>query len=125
MFSSHLPRNCKCSALYLRPKKNFLNQDIWYCDLPVGVNKLQSVVKDLCKAGLVRFYTNRSLRDTSATRMFNNGIDEQVISEVTGHHSLSVHSYKRMNSAQKRKTSEVLFQDRVIGHEFAPKCYKK
>ena len=44
--------NHTCPALYLRPRTKF-NGENWYTNQPVGVNKLQSVVKTVCKnAGL-------------------------------------------------------------------------
>ena len=88
-----LPINRMCSALYLRPRTNY-SGDYWYTNQPVGVNKLQAMVKIVCKeAGLTGFYTNHSLRSTAATRMYNNSCPEQVIQEITGHRSLAVRSY--------------------------------
>ena len=93
-YLSKLPKNRTCKALYLTPRKKY-NANSWYLNTPVGINKLQSVVKDVCsKAGLPGYYTNHSLRSTSATRMCRNDIEEQVIQEVTGHRSLTVRSYK-------------------------------
>ncbi len=40
-------------------------------------------------------FTNHSLRVSAATRMFNEGIEEQVVKEKTGHHSDAVRAYKR------------------------------
>ena len=112
MYTSALPKDRKCRSLYLRPKANYLYSDVWYIDAPVGVNKLQSVVKDICKqAGFEGHFTYHSLRSTSATRMYEQGVDEQVISEVTGHRSLSVRSYKRTSDMQKRKANDCLYND--------------
>ena len=62
-------------------------------------NKLRSFVKDLCsKANIPGFYTNHSLRATSATNMYQNDIDEQIIQEITGHQSVAVHSYKHTSN---------------------------
>lgn len=57
------------------PKPNF-----WYSNVAVGHNKLASKVKRLCQQG----GTNHSLRATAATRMYDMGIDEQLICEKTG-----------------------------------------
>lgn len=85
----------KCDALYLHPKTDNDPGDMWYCDAAVGLNKLQSVVKDMRhEAGFVGKYTNHSLRSTSATRMYDAGIDEQTICQFTGHRSNAVHLYK-------------------------------
>ncbi|XP_062573148.1 zinc finger MYM-type protein 2-like [Saccostrea cucullata] len=54
-----------------------------------------------CKiAGFTGHYTNHSLRATAATRLYDAGIDEQLITEKTGHRSTSVRSYKRTNEQQ-------------------------
>ena len=104
-----VPVNRKCSALYLRPVKNY-TPNHWYYDRPVGVNKLQSVVRDVCKkAGLEGFYTNHSLRSTAATRLYQQNIPEQVIQEITGHWSLAVRGYKHTCDAQKKEATACIF----------------
>ena len=71
----------------MQPKKKF-TPNCWYLDQPVGVNTLHEVVKSVCiKASMDGFYTNHSLRSSSATRMYHGGIDEQIIQEITGHRS--------------------------------------
>ena len=53
--------------------------------MPVGHNKLASTVKQLCEqAGISGYRTNYSLRAAAATRMYDMGIDEQLICEKTG-----------------------------------------
>ena len=65
-----LPRNHNCKKLYLQPRKKYTSHS-WYLDSPVGENKLRCFVKTLCsKAGIPGFYTNHSLRASSATRMY-------------------------------------------------------
>ena len=45
---------------------------------------------------------DKSLRVTSATRLFQSGIDEQLIMSHTGHRSVyGVRSYKRISEEQK------------------------
>ena len=103
----------KCSALYLRPLARPRKCDgAWFADRAMGINALQSVVKDLCaRGGLEGFYTNHSLRATSATRMYNANVQEQVIQEVTGHRSLAVRGYKKTSISQKRTASEALYSN--------------
>ena len=110
-YLSMLPKNCVNECLYLQPRKKFSN-DNWYLDRPVGVNTLAETVKNLCqKAGLPGYYTNHSLRGTSATRMYHCGIEEQVITEVTGHRSNAVRSYKRTSEVQRQIASQVISGD--------------
>ncbi len=53
-------------------------------------------------------YTNHSLRATCATRMFEAGIDEQLIKTFTGHKSDSVCDYKRVNDGLLRKANNAV-----------------
>ena len=105
MYLSLLPQDRKCNAFYLQPKKNF-NCNCWYEDRPVGVNKLQKVVKVICEKGsLPGYYTNHSLRASAATRLYHNNCDEQLIQEITGHRSLAVRSYKCTCQGQRKYAS--------------------
>ena len=81
--------------------------DIWYSNVPVGHNTLSRTVARLCKsAGIPGYKTNHSLRVTCATRLFQNGVDEQLI---MGHCSVDgVRSYKRISDEQRKAVSNVL-----------------
>ena len=110
-YLSMLPQDRKSQAFYLQPRKKIVNK-CWFLDRPAGQNKLRDVVKEMCKdAGLPGFYTNHSLRSTSATRMYRANIDEQLIQEITGHRSLAVRSYKRTCDKQRKFASNCIFQD--------------
>lgn len=75
-------------ALYLQPLQHS-RENIWYSRQAVGVNTLASFTKEICaKAGLQGYFTNHSLRATTATRLFNEGVDEQLIMMKTGHRSV-------------------------------------
>ena len=72
-YLSLLPCNRKCKSLYLQPKKKFTANE-WFLDRPVGINTLRDTIKDICKkAGFPGFYSNHSLRSSSATRMYRGG----------------------------------------------------
>ena len=63
-------------------------------------------VRELCdKAGLEGKYMNHSLKASSATRMFQNSVPEQVIKEITGHRSDCVKTYKKTNDAIREAAS--------------------
>ena len=65
--------------------------DCWFCKVPIGYNALQQVVPNLFKAvGITGHYTNHLLRVTSATRLFEVSVDEQLIMQRTGHSSTAV-----------------------------------
>ncbi len=96
-----MPQVKWCNAFYLRPLKNYTSSE-WYHDLPMGLNALSKVVKRLCaRAGTEGHFTNHSLRASSVTRMYQGGIQEKVISEVSGHRSLAVREYQHTNLEQK------------------------
>ncbi|XP_069128456.1 uncharacterized protein KIAA1958-like [Argopecten irradians] len=107
-FIAARPDNCNNDAFYLRPRK-YTQGNVWYQDAPVGVHILQQTVKCLCEqAGFQGFYTNHSLRATAATRLYGAGIDEQLISEKTGHRSNAVRAYKRTSDQQQCDISNIL-----------------
>ncbi len=105
-----LPKDSKNLCLYkyaLSSSRHTANQ--WYSDRLVGINQLKKVVKNIMeKGGLEGKYTNHSLRATCATRMFQAGIDEQLIKTFTGHKSDSVHDYKRVNDSLLRKANRAV-----------------
>ena len=108
-YVQHCPKerktNCFCLTALKKPRG-----DVWYSDTPVGHNTLSKTVKRLCaSAGISGFKTNHSLRVTNATRLFQGGVDEQLIMARTGHRSVEgVRSYKRVSAEQRLALSEVL-----------------
>ena len=105
-----LPVGRTCKAFYLQARTKF-KPGCWYLNRPVGENKLRDTIKDFCEtAGLPGYYTNHSLRSTSATVMYQSDIDEQIIQEFTGHRSLAVRSYKRTCDSQRKRASNCIFE---------------
>ena len=108
---SHRPdHDPRCSkSFYLRPL-TVPNGNVWYSCQPKGRHSLESIVKSLCeKAGFTGKRMNHSVRAGTATRMYECGIDEQLICEKTGHCSVTVRGYKRTSSNQLRDVSNVLY----------------
>ncbi|XP_041364230.1 uncharacterized protein LOC121379648 [Gigantopelta aegis] len=100
------PHNCE--DFYLRPLK-YTKQGLWYCSVPVGRHLLSGVVRRLCEnAGFNGFYTNCSLRATTATRLYECGIDEQLIAERTGHRSSAIRGYKRTSDDLLKMVDDVV-----------------
>ncbi|VDI01280.1 Hypothetical predicted protein [Mytilus galloprovincialis] len=96
-------------AFYFKPLVNFTT-DQWFCKVLVGHNTLQKTVKRLCTAvGLEGKRTNHSLRASAATRLYQAGVEEQLICETTGHRSSAVRSYKRTANFQQNESSEILY----------------
>ena len=104
-YLSLLPTARKCTSFYLQTKKRY-SDECWFLDKPVGINKLQGMVCDICTdAKIPGYFTNHSLRATAATRLYHNDFDEQIIQEITGHRSLAVREYKRTSNTQKCEAS--------------------
>ena len=87
LYRSKCPSTQPKDAFYLQPLKK-PTENCWFSPRPIGHCSLDNTVSRLCKsAGIEGYKTNHSLRVTTATRLFQAGIDEQLIMERTGHHS--------------------------------------
>ena len=105
-YMQHRPNEVK--RFYLTPI-TAPTSNIWYSVQPIGINTINKVIPNLCKAANFNGkYTNHSLRATAATRLFANGIEEQLVASITGHSSLAVRSYKRISSQQRETLSNIL-----------------
>ena len=109
LYQSKCPKDRPNGAFYLKPLVN-PKTPVWYSKQPIGHNTLMNMVRRLCQeAGIEGFFTNHSLRTTAATRLFEAGVDEQLIMLRTGHRSATgVRSYNRATSTLKKQTSAVL-----------------
>ena len=73
------------------------------------IHVLQRTVAKLYEQARFKgYFKNHSLRATEATRLYDAGVDEQLITEKTGHRSSAVRSYKRPQDAQLVKISEII-----------------
>lgn len=96
-------------AFYLAPLKK-PTKDCWFSHTPLGHNMLKNYVGNMCKKADIKGYkTNHSLRATAATRLYLNGVDEQLVMERTGHRSIEgIRSYKRTSREQQENVSDLL-----------------
>ena len=87
--------------------------------MPMGVHTLAFTVKRLCeKAGIQGYKTNHSLRVTAATRLFQSGVDKQLIMDRTGQRSTDgVRAYKRSCPEQAEQLSKVLNREMVSANK--------
>lgn len=109
LYNSKCPPDGPDEAFYLRPRVK-PTKDVLYMNVAVGHNLLATTVNRICKeAGIDGYYTNHSLRATAATRLFEAGVDEQLITQRTGHSTCAgIHSYKRIGDNLRAVTSNVL-----------------
>ncbi len=103
--------NPKCSKdFYLRPLAKFNSDGIGFSCQPLGIHKIESAIKRLCvEAGITGKRSNHSLRATSATRLYEAEMDEQLIQERTGHKSNAIRGYKRMSTSLQKKVCNTLY----------------
>ena len=109
LYNSKCPVDRPDNSFYLRPLAK-PKENVWYQKVAVGHNWLANVIPRLFKeAGISGRYTNHSLRATTATRLFDAGLDEQLITSRTCHSSTAgVRSYKRVTEPLREKTSDIL-----------------
>ena len=109
LYNSLCPKDRPKDVFYLQPLPK-PSPGCWFSNKPVGYNKLDGTVARLCKsAGIPGYRTNHSLRATTATRLYQAGVDEQLVMERTGHQSLEgVRSYKRTSTDQQESMSDIL-----------------
>ena len=86
----------------------------WFSCQPMGINAIQSVLAGICaRAGLTGKCINHALKVIAAMRMYEKGVDEQLIQERLSNSSEAVHSYKLTSSEQNVKISEILYGSNV------------
>ena len=109
LFKKYIDHCPNADAFYLQPATH-PTEKMWYTTKPLGHNSLTKTISRLCKsANIDGFKTNHSLRATAATRLYESGVDEQLIMERTGHRSLEgVRNYKRTTSHQREVLSDLL-----------------
>ena len=109
LYNSLCPVDRPPGSFYLLPLQK-PSAACWYSNRPLGYHKLGTTVARLCKsAGIPGHKTNHSLRVTAATRLYDSGIDEQLVMETTGHRSTEgVRTYKRTSVTQRETVSDIL-----------------
>ena len=80
----------------------------WYDNAPIGRDKLKTFQEVMCReAGISE---KHSLRATGVSALFNAGVPEKLIKDVTGHQSNALHLYERPSLEQRQAISKVLVQ---------------
>ena len=83
--------------------------DYWYTNHPVGKNTFGKYIQTMMEdAGIKGHFCNHSTRKSTCTRLFQKGVDPQLIKEQTGHKSDAIMRYKKSNLAMKQKVSDML-----------------
>ena len=98
-------------VLYCRPTEYtpVCDKLLWYDPVPVGKNKLGTMIKDVCKDAGIEEKTNHSLRATGASAMFQANVPEKIIQNTTGHRSLeALRKYQHTSMEQHQAVSRLL-----------------
>ena len=100
----HWPR------FYVQTDANWApGSDYWYTNRPVGKNTLGKYIQTMMAAGGIEgYFRNHSTRKSTCTRLFQQGVDPQLIKEQTGHKSEAIMRYKKSNLAMKKQVSDML-----------------
>ena len=85
----------------------------------MGVNPLKTMMAKVSElAGLPVKYNNHSLRATSASRMFQTGVPEKIVAEVTGHKSMkALRQYERTTEQQFQSVGSSISVMETFGQE--------
>ena len=113
-----LPEGAKANDVFYLiplPKKPIEPGKPWYTNTPVGRNRLNSLMKEMCKeAEFDTTFTNHSLRVYGATKMFQAKVPEKLIQQQMGHRSLkALRCYERTSLPQLVDVSNVMGNDTV------------
>ena len=111
LYLSKLPKEAIArDNFYVRPVSVIQEGKPWFTSIPIGRNKLATMVKTMCsKAGVEGNKTNHSLRSFGVTSMFEENIPEKVIQERSGHRSITaLRVYEKTTNKQMVEASRVL-----------------
>ncbi len=83
---------------------------VWYKDQPMGIKKMQSMLKDMCKtAGIEGRKTNHSMRKTGITRLLGANVHPVMVQQLSGHKNLdSLKKYFVASDEMQENMSDIL-----------------
>ena len=81
----------------------------WFSSTPIGWNKLDRYVREMCEEAGIQGKSNHSLRVTGATRLYRSGVAERTIQARTGHKSIeALRVYERPGEMNDRNACNAL-----------------
>ena len=100
----------KKANFYLQSLKNSTPKQRYGHEV-VGQNKMKEVVKELlCSAKIDCYFTNHLLRRSGGSRLFQAGVEQKLVKELTGHRSDAIDCYQITSECQRQK-----FSGRIAG----------
>ena len=97
-------------AFHVKPSANKMA----FQRIPVGINTVNSILPELCKAAGIKRKTAHSLRVTCVSTLFNNGVEEKLIRERSGHRSNVPFRYEEAGKEQLKNVSCLLEPNRKV-----------
>ena len=90
-------------------KRPLSGNGIRFSQQTIGVNKLGSIIKNMCaKANILDYFTNHLGKRTCATSLYQAGINDLEICRRTGHRGNAVNLYKVQSVQQMKQVSAIL-----------------
>ena len=115
--------NSRCEAFFQYPKKSITADDaVWYDAKPLGVNKLDIMMKSISEAAnLSKIYTNHSVRATAITLWSNAGVPNRHIMAISGHRNeQSLAHYNTMPTTFQLHNCSDIFASILNQHQSNP-----
>ena len=111
------PADAHPESFYLQPLKS-PTLSCWYSKQRLGHSNLGTTVARLCKTAGITGYKTNQLIANNCYKLYQAGVDEQLVMERTGHRSIErVRSYKRTSDDQRRALSNVLNRNETTVNE--------
>ena len=98
------------APFFISPITSPINDEIWYKNLPMGINKLASIMKTMAnKAGLKGRFTNHSVRKTMCSNLLHSGVHPNDVAQLSGHKNVaSLNSYATASMQKQLEMSNIL-----------------
>ena len=127
LISLRPPSLKQSGPLYLRPLEK-PRKDVWFSTQPVGINKINSYVKELATLeGLVctkKRFTNHSIRKTTVRKLQKAGISNDKIAAVTGHRNeQSLRDYATADMQDHQHISSFLSKTCTASSYTSARCF--
>ena len=86
------------AEFYVQTDQHLIPRSLyWYTNCPVGKNTLAKYIKTIMEAsGIEGYHRNHSTCKSTCTRLFQKGVDPQLIKEQTGQKSDVIMHYKNL-----------------------------
>ena len=127
LISLRPPSLKQSGPLYLRPLEK-PRKDVWFSTQPVGINKINSYVKELATLGGLdctkKCFMNLSIRKTTVRKLQKAGISNDKIAAVTGHRNeQSLRDYATADMQDHQHISSFLSKTCTASSYTSARCF--